>query len=96
MRVLALEIENTDVSADDFKPLLVDEAKKVWEFYQEDVIREIYFRADRTMAVLVLECHDLEEAKQKISELPLVVAGLIDFEFIPLIPYSGFARLFTK
>lgn len=96
MRIWALEVENPDASADDYKPLLVEEAKKVWEFCQEDIIREIYFRADRTSAVLVLECRDIEEAKQKISELPLVEAGLIDFDFIPLIPYPGFSRLFTS
>ena len=95
MRILALEVENPNVSADDFKPLLVNEAKKVWDFYQQDIIREIYFRADRTSAVLVLECRDVEEAKQKLSELPLVSAGLIDFNFIPLVPYPGFSRLFA-
>jgi hypothetical protein len=95
MRILALEVENPNVSADDFRPLLVNEAKKVWDFYQQDIIREIYFRADRTSAVLVLECRDVEEAKQKLSELPLVLAGLIDFNFIPLVPYPGFSRLFA-
>ena len=83
MRILALEVEKEEVSADDFQPLLIEEARKVWELYQDDFIREIYFRADKTSAILMLECSDIEEAKQKLSNLPLVSANLIDFELIP-------------
>lgn len=96
MRILALEVENPEASGDAFQPLLEDEARKVWELYQEEFIREMYFRADRTSAVLMLECRDLDEAKRKLSELPLVTAGLIDFDLIPLSPYPGFARLFPS
>ena len=94
MRVLALEIEKQGVSADDYQPLLKDEAKKVWKLYQEDFIREIYFRADQSSAVLMLECSGIEEAKQELAKLPLVSSNLIEFELIPLIPYPGFSRLF--
>ena len=96
MRILALEVERPGASVDAFRPLLREEARKVWEFYQEDFIREAYFRADQTSAVLVLECRDVDEARKKISELPLVSADLIDFELIPLVPYPGFSRLFAS
>ncbi len=33
-------------------------------FQKKGVIREIYFRADRTSAVLILEGENLEEAKE--------------------------------
>ncbi len=75
MRILALEVEKPEASAAAFRPLLIEEAKEVWKFYQEDFIRDIYFRADGTSAVLMLECRDVDEAKQKLSELPLVSAG---------------------
>ena len=96
MRILALETEKQDASAGDFQPLLVEEARKVWEFYQDDFIREIYFRADKTSAILMLECSGVDEAKQKLSKLPLVLANLIVFELIPLVPYPGFSRLFES
>jgi hypothetical protein len=38
---------------------------------------------------------DVEEAKKILETLPLVKENLIEFEIIPLIPYPGFARLFT-
>jgi hypothetical protein len=44
--------------------------------------------------VLVLECADAAAARAALSSLPLVHAGLIEFEIVPLVPYDGFARLF--
>jgi len=35
-----------------------------------------------------------EEAKDKLSTLPMVQEGLIYFDFISLVPYPGFERLF--
>ena len=75
--------------------LLKDEAQRAWELYQAGVIRELYFRADRHAAVLVLECAHLEEAREMLNTLPLVREKLIEFEVIPLTAYPGFARLFA-
>ena len=95
MRILALEVEDTGATADEFGPLLAQEARSAWKLVQDDFIREIYFRADRSTAVLMLECQDVHEAERRLAELPLVAAGLIVFELIPLKPYPGFARLFA-
>lgn len=95
MKILALEIEspgNTDL---DFEPHLAAEARRVWELYSRETIREIYFRADRKSAVLILECVDLKEAEEVLATLPLVRAGLIRFDLIPLAPYPGYRLLFA-
>jgi len=63
---------------------------------QQDIIREIYFRADRSCAVLMLECDSIVEAEKILQRLPLVQANLIKFEIIPLKPYPGFERLFDN
>lgn len=59
------------------------------------MVRELYFRQDRSEAVLILECEDATVARQVLKTLPLVESGLIEFDVIPLVPYLGFARLFT-
>ena len=59
------------------------------------MIRETYFRQDRSTAVLILECADATEAEAVLQTLPMVRAGLITFEIIPLVAYPGFARLFA-
>ncbi len=94
MKILALEREAPNVVAKQYQRHARDEASRVWELYQQGVIRELYFRADRNEAVLVLECENVEAAHQTLSTLPLVEHGLITFELIPLKAYPGFARLF--
>ncbi len=96
MQILALEHEVPGLTPDRFKPYLTAEAAQVWDLVQAGTIREAYFRQDRNDAVLMLECADVAEAKIVLASLPLVAAGLIAFDVIPLKPYSGLARLFAE
>ena len=95
MKILALEHELPGTTAGQFQPLLKEEARCVWGLQQSGVLCEIYFNADQHTAVLMLESTDTDQARQILSGLPLVTAGLIEFEIIPLAPYDGFARLFA-
>ena len=94
MKILAIENEYEGKSSDDFKPYLKDETMTVWELYKKNIIREIYFRKDKSSAVLMLECESVEEAEKTLARLPLVKEKLIYFEIIPLVAYPGFERLF--
>ncbi len=95
MKLLALERELPDATAAQFQLHLKDEAAHVWELYQAGVLRELYFRPDQHTAVLVLECESVAAAEQLLAGFPLVQAGLICFDVVPLAPYTGFARLFA-
>ncbi|MFN8371834.1 MAG: muconolactone Delta-isomerase family protein [Anaerolineae bacterium] len=92
MKILA--IEKDLVPADQMRTHLKAEALRVWELYQAGIVREMYFHAEQHNAVLILECENVEDAKNYLAMLPLVKAGMIDFEVLPLIPYPGFGRLF--
>ncbi len=94
MKILALEKEIPGTPATAFGALLKAEAAKAWELYQQGVVRELFFNAEEHTAILVLECQDMQAARLILAQLPLVQAGLIEFEVIPLIPYDGFERLF--
>jgi len=95
MKILAFEKPVPGVTDEQFtNDILETEARKVWELYQSGVLREFYFTADTHEAVLVLECGSADEARLQLSELPLVCAGLIDFDVKPLVAYSGLERLF--
>ncbi len=95
MKILAIERELPGATAEDFRPHLQAEARRAWELYQAGVFREMYFRADEAVAVLMLECADVGTAQAVLNTLPLVQAGLIAFDLIPLRAYPGFARLFA-
>ena len=96
MKILALEHELPGATAENFQRQAEAEARKAWELHQAGVIRELYFRADRNEAVLVLECASSVEAQGILAELPFVRERLIAFELIPLKAYPGFERLFSK
>jgi hypothetical protein len=96
MKILAIEKDIASAASGDHAQALKAEALRVWCLYQEGAVREAYFRQDRHAAVLVLECADAAQAHDVLDTLPLVQAGLIKFEVIPLIPYPGFARLFAS
>jgi muconolactone delta-isomerase len=95
MKILALEHELPDATPDKFQKYANEEARKAWDLYQVGVFRELYFRADRDEAVLVLECGSVSEAQEILSTLPFVHNKLITFEVIPLKSYPGFERLFA-
>ena len=95
MRILAIERPVAGATEAQFTPeLRAAEARQAWNLYQAGVIRELYFHADEAMAVLLLECADIATADAALESLPMVTAGLIEFEVIPLRAYPGFARLF--
>lgn len=94
MKILALEKEMPGFTAEDYRPHLKAEAARAWELYQAGIFREMHFRADDHTAVLILECDSVEDARNILDTLPLVQAGLVDFEIMALVPYDGFSRLF--
>jgi muconolactone delta-isomerase len=97
MKILALEKEVPGITDNQFTPIILKaEAKRAWELYQAGIIRELYFRQDRQEAVLILECKDTQEAQSVLATLPLVKAGLIAFELVPLTAYPGFSQLFAN
>jgi len=96
MKILAIEHETLGVTDEDFAPHLRAEARRAWELHQAGIIRELYFRAARAKAILILECESVKEAEAALATLPLVRAELIRFELIPLRAYPGFARLFEE
>lgn len=96
VRILALEIPVPGVADEAFGPLATEEAARLWALVQADVVRETWFRAERTDAVLVLECASVRDAEAALGTLPFVRAGLIRFELVGLRPYPGFARLFGE
>ena len=96
MKILALEKEMPNTTPEQFAPYLKAEALRIWELYQSGELREFFFRGDRNEAILMMECTDVEGARELLGTLPLIQAGLIDFEIIPLVPYPGFERLFEE
>ena len=95
MRILAIERENPIPARPDLPELLRNEAASVWELQKRGIIRDIWFTAADRHAVVMLECADLDEARQWLAALPLVRSGLIEFTLHELRSYDGYERLFA-
>ena len=92
MKVLLIARRSTEHTPQDFAPLLNKEAKQALEFLEDDFFREIYSMADGGGAVILAEANSLEEAQTKASNLPLVQAGMLHIEYIPLKAYRAFKQ----
>ncbi len=96
MKILAIEHELPGAAPEGFQKYAKEEACQAWNLHQAGFIRELYFRSDRSEAVLVLECESTKEAQRILGELPFIREGLITFELIPLKAYPGFEKLFAE
>ncbi len=95
MKLLAIEKETTTVNWDEETETLINESYQVYHLFQEGIIRDIYF-TEAENAVIILECASREEAAKVLGTLPLVKAGLIDFDLMELRPYTGYDRIIQK
>jgi hypothetical protein len=93
MKILAIDKLKPGVTFAQIAPLLKDEAAHAWKLYLSGVYRELYLRTDRPGAVIIGEYASVDEARAVFAELPLVREGLIEFDFIPLGPFTPFQQL---
>lgn len=70
--------------------------EKVWEYYSNEVVRSVYYIADMSGAVLLIEAESLENAQAIVAEFPMAQQNVLNFEIIPLKPYTGLEALFTE
>lgn len=96
MKILALSRRQPGTTTEQLQPLQVAEAQQVWRLHKAGVFREMYFRQDSPGAVVVLECASVEEARRALGTLPMVEAGLLDFDVIPLGAFFPLENLFAK
>jgi hypothetical protein len=77
-------------------PVVKPEAAKAWEFYASDRLRSIHYIADKSGAVLLCEANNVEAINAMIAQFPMAQADVMQFEVIPLLPYTGTAELFAQ
>jgi hypothetical protein len=95
MKILAIAKVDPQTTLEKIQPHLEAEVKHAWKLYKEGTLRELYSCPDRRLGVVfVLECSDVDEARDILGELPFVREKLIDFEVIALGPFSYFEMLF--
>ena len=95
MQVLALSRRRPGVGGEQLSPLALAEAARAFELIAAGVIRSAHMCPERPGSMLVLECAGLDEAARQLATLPMVQAGLIEFELSRMLPYTGVRMLFA-
>lgn len=96
MKLLCLDVPKPGASLEKYQPLLLNEVRHGWHLYKSGVVRDIYFRQDRPGVAIIAEADSVEAAKKALAEFPLAKAGLIDWDVIPLGPFTNWELLFAK
>ncbi|MBI3512337.1 MAG: superoxide dismutase [Bacteroidetes bacterium] len=96
MKIYAIDKILPSATEENIRGVVVKEALHIWMLYAKDLVREVYFRKDRPGVMLVLECENATEAKRILSTFPMVKAGVIDFEIIPVGHFVPFGTLLDQ
>ena len=84
------------VAMEQILPHVKAEAEAVWQKYTNEIVRSIHYIGDMSGAVLMCEAANLEAMQEIAAQFPMVKAGVLKIEVLPLKPYTGLASLFAK
>jgi hypothetical protein len=87
--VIAMTSLKPGVALPDVMKLVQEEVHVAVQLYLDGKIDQWYTRSDGKGAVLFLHCNTVDQAKAILAGLPLLKAGYIDVEYIPVGPFSG-------
>jgi hypothetical protein len=91
--VMVMTSLKPEVTLPDAMKLVQEEVHVAVQLYLDGKIDQWYTRSDGKGAVLFVHCQTMDEAKTVISGLPMVKAGYLNVEYIPVGPFSGLKNL---
>ena len=94
MKILVLPRPIEGVPREELLQHAAAEIQAVWELYAQGICREFYTRANEPgRVVLMFESATMEAAGEALATLPFAQLHLIEFDVIPLAPFTGLSRL---
>jgi hypothetical protein len=96
MQVLVIARVKSGTAMETVLPFISPEAVQAWEFYSQEQIRQMFYIADMSGAVMFWEGESVESVTQQVQKLPMVKEGILSCEVLPLKPYTGYESLFIK
>jgi len=101
VKILATIRYREGVTREDVSDLILPEERASWAAYLEGFIREIYVAGaesgtdDRTVVVAILEAEDIDAARTRLGEFPMVREGYVAVEYVELEPFVYWEQLFA-
>ena len=95
MKILVMPKPIEGVSREELLQHSAEEIQAVGQLYAQGICREFYTRANEPgRVVMMFESETVEATNKALATLPFARLHLIDFDVIPLAPFTGLARLF--
>jgi hypothetical protein len=86
--VMAMASVKPGVAVADVMKLVPDEVREVAQLYMDGKIEQWYTRGDGKGQIFFLRAKTVDDAKAIFAELPMVKAGYVVVDYIPVGPYS--------
>ncbi len=86
MQFLAISKSKEGTTEEAVTPHFLEEVKETLNLYLLEKIRNFYYRKDQKGVIFHLDADSEKEAKEILSQLPLVRKGFVEYEFIPIGP----------
>ncbi len=96
MIILALGHSLRSDPIQEANPFVEAEAKILWELRAAGILREVFYFRDWHSVVLILNCEDLDEARQWILTLPTAKSRLYNYQVTELVPFQPLRDLFEN
>jgi hypothetical protein len=92
MKVFAIASAPAPLTPELLKPHMAAEVPATLQHYLDGVIEQFWFR-EKAGPIFLMNVASVEEAKATLDTLPLVAAGLMAYEFLPVGPLMPLGRL---
>ena len=96
MQYLVIASIPENLSKRDVVPQIRPEAMASWKLWESEMMRAVWYKADMSGAVMVLDAPSMKEIEEALDTLPMIHEGLLKPEIIPLKSYTGWDKLFAK
>ncbi|TGK05187.1 hypothetical protein EHQ53_16205 [Leptospira langatensis] len=84
--ILTILSRKPSIKADQIMKVMPEEIRATVALYMEGKIQQWFMQADGSGVIFILNCKDVEEARDIIEDLPFSKESLVEEQFIPIGP----------
>ncbi len=92
MKVMAIATKTAAWTPEQFEKHILHEAPHTLQLYLDGKVEQFWFR-EKVGPIFLMNVESLDEARATLHALPFVAEGLMNYEFMPLVPLAPLGRL---
>jgi len=93
MKVFAIGSIIKPLTPEQQQQIMPKEVPATLKLYLDGAIEQFWFRGDKPGVVFLVDAESVDQAKSKVDSLPLVEAGWMTFDLIPVGPLAPLGLL---